>query len=187
MFDLQVQLIIYKNLLTHGHSTNNIIELSIRIFKDIVLERFKVFNAAALVDFVFKVLEEYHKRCLIKFASYRVTKPQLHYKFFLDKAKELEVTCINKTMYTVSSTTETHLTYNVLLINEYECCPTGIGGKFCKHICAVHSNGFLVENTPILTTKNRIELGNLAVGNLFDPTFMEPMEDNAETERSIKH
>lgn len=48
-----------KNCFTHGHNTNNIIESSIRIFKDIVLERCKAFNAAALVDFVFKVLEEY--------------------------------------------------------------------------------------------------------------------------------
>jgi len=92
----------------------------------------------ALVDLVFKVLEEYHKRGLIKFASCRVTKPQLHNKKFLDRAKDLEVTCINKTMYTVSSSTEAHLKYNVLLINEYEYCdcPAGIGGKFGKHICA---------------------------------------------------
>lgn len=75
-----------KKLFTHCHNTNNIIESSIRIFKDIVLERCKAFNTAALVDFVFKVLEEYHKRRLIKFASYRVTKPQFHYKKFLDKA-----------------------------------------------------------------------------------------------------
>jgi len=90
-------------------------------------------------------------------------------------------------MYTVSSSTETNLTYNVLLLNGYEYCdcPAGIGGKFCKHICAIHSNGFLVENIPILTTKNRIELGNLAVGNSFDPTFLEPMEDNIEIEVSI--
>lgn len=45
-----------KNCFTHGHNTNNIIESSIRIFKDIVLERCKAFNAAALVDFVFKNL-----------------------------------------------------------------------------------------------------------------------------------
>jgi len=35
-----------KNLQIHGHNTNNIVEASIRIFKDIVLERYKAFNAA---------------------------------------------------------------------------------------------------------------------------------------------
>jgi len=41
---------------TYGHNTNNIIESSIRIFKDVALERCKAFNAAALVDFIFKVV-----------------------------------------------------------------------------------------------------------------------------------
>jgi hypothetical protein len=45
-----------KNLQIHGHNTNNIVEASIRILKDIV----------------FDVLENYHKRRLIKFSSYRV-------------------------------------------------------------------------------------------------------------------
>jgi len=47
---------------THCHSTNNIIESSLRIFKDVVLERYKAFNATTLVDFIFKVLQNYHKR-----------------------------------------------------------------------------------------------------------------------------
>ncbi|KAF0692113.1 SWIM-type domain-containing protein [Aphis craccivora] len=55
---------------THGHNTNNIVEASIRVFKDIVLERCKAFNSAALVDFICKILEDYHKRRLIKFSSF---------------------------------------------------------------------------------------------------------------------
>jgi len=61
-----------KNLQIHGHNTNNIVEASIRIFKDIVLERCKAFNAAALFDIVFNVLENYRKRRLIKCSPYTV-------------------------------------------------------------------------------------------------------------------
>lgn len=162
-----------KQLSIHGQNTNNIIESSIRIFKDIVLERCKTYNAAALVDFIFQVLKDYHKRRLIKYASYRVTKPQLQYNSLLSKTKDLKVTKINETKYTVSSSTTTDLVCDGY---EYCECPAGIGGTSCKHICAIYSNGFIVENIPTLTTKNRIQLGNLAVGNTFDHAFMEPME-----------
>jgi len=62
-------------------------------------------------------------------------------------------------------------------------CPVGSGGSFCKHICAIHYNGFIIKNIPILSTENRITLGNLAVGNNFDSSFMTPMEttDDATT------
>jgi len=168
-----------KHLFIHGHNTNNVIESSIRIFKDVVLERCKAFNAAALVDFIFKVLEDYHKRRLIKFATYRVTKPILHYKSFLEKAKNLKVTKVNDNSYLVTSSSNVGIEYMVQVNNGYEhCeCPAGSGGSFCKHICAIHYNGFIIENIPILSTEDRITLGNLAVGNNFDPSFMTPMEN----------
>lgn len=168
-----------KHLFIHGHNTNNVIESSIRIFRDVVLERCKAFNAAALVDFIFKVLEDYHKRRLIKFATYKVTKPILHYKSFLEKAKNLKVTKVNDNSYLVTSSSNVGIEYMVQVNNGYEhCeCPAGSGGSFCKHICAIHYNGFIIENIPILSTEDRITLGNLAVGNNFDPSFMTPMEN----------
>jgi len=177
-----------KHLFIHGHNTKNVIESSIRILKDVVLERCKTFNAAALVDFIFKILEDYHKRRLIKFATYRVTKPILHYKSFLEKAKHFKITKVNNTSYLVTSSQSSFnvdIEYMVQVNNGYEhCeCAVGRGGSFCKHICAIHYNGFIIENIPILSTENRITLGNLAVGNNFDPYFMTPMEttDNATT------
>lgn len=64
-------------------------------------------------------------------------------------------------------------------------CPVGSGGSFCKHICAIHYNGFIIENIPILSTRDRITLENLTVGNNFDLTFMEPMEISDDTTTSI--
>lgn len=44
-----------------GNNTNNIVEASIRIFKDIVLERCKAFNMCALADFIGTVFESITK------------------------------------------------------------------------------------------------------------------------------
>jgi len=68
-----------KELNIHGQNTSNIVKSSIQIFKDIVLEHCKAFN---LVDFVLEVVENYHTSCLIKFVSYRMSKPTLEYQSF---------------------------------------------------------------------------------------------------------
>lgn len=163
---------------THGHNTNNIIESSIRIFKDVVLDSCKAFNAAALVDFMFKVLENYHKRRLIKYESYSITKPEIQYKSFCNKANDLKVIKIDNTSYKVSSYSNNDTFYEVKIYDGFEHCECafGQGGTFCKHICAIHLNGFSIENVIHLSTKHRIELGNLAIGKDFDHTFMEPMD-----------
>lgn len=47
---------------TRGNNTNNFSESSIRIFKDVVLQRCcKVFNMCALVEFIANTFESYHK------------------------------------------------------------------------------------------------------------------------------
>lgn len=84
--------IAYRSTLrTREHNTNNIVESSIRVFKDIVLERCKAFNAAALVDFVGNTLEDYHRRRLLKYANVRVSKPELHFQKFCQLSKGLIV------------------------------------------------------------------------------------------------
>lgn len=53
------------------------------------------------------------------------------------------------------------------------------------YIYAIHYNGFIIENIPILSTRDRITLKNLTVGNNFDLTFMEPMEISDDATTSI--
>lgn len=72
-------------------NTNNIVESSVRVFKDIVLERCKAFNAAALVDFVGNTLEDYQRRRLLKYANVRVSKPELYFQTFCQLSKGLIV------------------------------------------------------------------------------------------------
>jgi len=106
-----------KDLFTHGHNTNNIVESSIRIFKDIVLVRCKAFNSAALVDFIYDVLENYHTRRLIKYATYRVTNLELCYKKCIKKAEHLQVS-VDGDVYNVTSSTQ-NCYYTVRSLENY--------------------------------------------------------------------
>ncbi|KAL3254426.1 hypothetical protein MRX96_054177 [Rhipicephalus microplus] len=47
------------DVLTRGHNTNNFAEATIRVLKDIILNRVEAFNAVALVDSVALVWEKY--------------------------------------------------------------------------------------------------------------------------------
>lgn len=45
-------LLLRSNIMTHGHNTDNIAEVTIRVLKDTVLNRVEAFNAVALADTV---------------------------------------------------------------------------------------------------------------------------------------
>ena len=45
-------------LLMRGHHTNNFAEATMRILKDIILERVKAYNVVALVDYIVNVWED---------------------------------------------------------------------------------------------------------------------------------
>lgn len=80
-------------------------------------------------------------------------------------------------MYYVSSSTQSSY-YTVRSLENYEFCdcPAGQGGAFCKHICAVHLNGFVVQNNPHLSFSDHVQLGELAVGKDFDSSFLQSMD-----------
>lgn len=128
----------FRSKLPTRANNTNIVEASIRIFKDTVLERCKAFNMCALVDFISTVFERYHKVRLINFANKRTTKNQLCYSKFVRAAIGLVITQINSNIYEVQSSTNKKIKYNVFSdINMCECV-AGQGGAFCKHFCAVH-------------------------------------------------
>jgi len=107
----------YRSKLSiRGNNTNNIVESSIRIFKDIVLERCKAFNMCALVDFIASVFERYHKTRLLKFANKRVTKTELSYLKFIRASKNLIVTQKDSNQFSVQSLTDDNVLYTVFQI-----------------------------------------------------------------------
>lgn len=60
-----------QNLITRGNNTNNYSEATIRILKDIVLQRTKAFNAVALTDFCLTVWEPHLIKKLFEYAHSR--------------------------------------------------------------------------------------------------------------------
>lgn len=78
------------NFPTHCYNINNIVKASIRIFKDIVLEICTAFNATTLIDLICKILEDSHKRRLIKFSLFPVKKFEIISQHFYNKVKSLK-------------------------------------------------------------------------------------------------
>lgn len=169
-----------NNIITRGNNTNNYTEASIRIFKDIVLQRCKVFNSCALVDFIVNVFENYYKRKLLEFANSRRSKPQIDYKNMCIRAKEVNIIYqIDNTIFHVASEKDPNLLYTVNAKIAFCDCPSGTGGKFCKHLCAVEQKfGILFKTSPVLTVHDRIQLAKLAVGYSAPEEFYKNMDSN---------
>lgn len=62
-----------------GHHTNNYVEASIRILKDIILCRTKAYNVVALVAFISNVWEDYFRKRLLHYAYSRENRPNQLY------------------------------------------------------------------------------------------------------------
>ncbi|KAJ8970404.1 hypothetical protein NQ317_017186 [Molorchus minor] len=171
------------NLITRGHNTNNYCESSIRIFKDLVLQRCKAFNSCALIDFVCNVFENYHKRRIISFANYRKNKNDLIYSKLKFKAKNLLVDKLTESQYLVMSESDNKLLYTVDMNIGMCDCIAGQGGKFCKHMCAVEENFHLLTTncSPLLSPNDRRDLAELAVGDNIDGMFFEDMMNTSIT------
>ncbi|KAL3186875.1 hypothetical protein MRX96_004809 [Rhipicephalus microplus] len=84
------------DVLTRGHNTNNFAEATIRVLKDIILNRVEAFNAVALVDSVALVWEKYFESRILRHAYSHVAAHQLLYKQLLsrmpkDAAEDIQV------------------------------------------------------------------------------------------------
>lgn len=154
---------------TRGHNTNNFAEATIRVLKDIVLNRTEAFNAVALVDAVAVVWEQYFESRILRHANNRVPSHQLAYKRLLSRmpvgaAESIEV--IGHQLYAVPSATRHGVAYEVQAGFGACGCASGKQGAFCKHQALVHKKfGGVFPNAPPLSTEDRPRLGKLALGN----------------------
>lgn len=71
--------------LNRGHRTNNYCEASIRVLKEIILNRTKAFNVAAMADFIKGVWDPYFSTKLLHYAYNRMAKPTLQYNDLLSR------------------------------------------------------------------------------------------------------
>lgn len=173
-----------KALITRGHNTNNLVESSIRIPKDIILERCKTFNAVALLEFIINVLEKYHFRRLLAYANYRHNKNEIMFSKLLGRAENLVVQKKDNQTYLVVSSSDPKMFYTVLLDFALCDCNRGAGGAYCKHICAVEKQiGKNMFTSPSLTTDDRADLAFLATGE-YNQHFFKRMITETESEET---
>ncbi|KAH8021050.1 hypothetical protein HPB51_012334 [Rhipicephalus microplus] len=170
------------DVLTRGHNTNNFVEATTRVLKDIILNRVEAFNAVALVDSVALVWEKYFESRILRHAYSRVAAHQLLYKRLLSRtpkhaAKAIQV--VGQGQYIVPSATHPSSSYEVYADIGLCTCLFGKQGAFCKHQALVRKKyGGLFPNAPALGTDNRYQLGQLAQGEKCLPRiFFEPFQE----------
>lgn len=173
----------YRNdVLYRGSNTNNYTEASIRIFKDVVLQRCKAFNVCALIEFVANIFEKYQYRRLMKFANCRRTNISAYLKFSKHSKNVTEITRISEHQFLVESTLKGE-SYTVDINTACCDCISGQGGAFCKHLCAIEIQyGIILRTSPKLSKLDRISCAKLASGDeAIDDDFYQNMNDSVDS------
>ena len=124
-----------------GHHTNNYCEVSVRLYKDIVLSRCKAYNLTTLVDFTVTKLEAYYANRLLKFAHSRNATARLVLQSELRRAQYVtsasEITVVADGTFAVPSETDRNTMYVINTSLGVCQCAVGRHGTFCKHQAAV--------------------------------------------------
>ncbi|CAL4187300.1 unnamed protein product, partial [Meganyctiphanes norvegica] len=156
---------------------NNFSEATMRVFKEIIIERCRLYNPAQFVEYIFKDYESYHAERIRDFLC-----TSRSVKVFRDGSKKLDIakkflpkneviaTDISQSKsetYIVKSKNLPSVTYEVTPHNFMCSCLTGISGATCKHLLGVHlyTNAVLFTFPPAsLEDLNRYHL--IAFGQL---------------------
>ncbi|CAL4174500.1 unnamed protein product [Meganyctiphanes norvegica] len=138
-----------RDIITRRHDTNNFSEATMRIFKEVILGRCRVFNFVELVDYIFRDYEYYHMGRICDFIS----DLKEFIPFFQEPNRKIKVgqkylpknsikaSDISKSVegnFIVLSQTNPGFTYEV---NPNNCscnCPAGQDGSICKHLVGIH-------------------------------------------------
>lgn len=165
------QWVLYKrfDVTYRSHNTNNYAEATIRIFKEIILNRTKAYNVVALVDFIVTVAEEYFTLHILRHAHCRHSETDRLYNRLCSKMDSLDINKVRKidgNTYELPSMTEENTYYSVNIENGVCSCKIGHTGSFCKHQAWVHKNiKEQLPNTPLVTLSEHHALGLLALGS----------------------
>jgi len=172
----------YRNdIITRGHETNNYAEATVRLLKDIMLERRKAFNVVALVGYIITVLEPYYEKRLYEVASGRPSPLLAAFSRLQTTANTVNLNGsvqLEADTYQVTSSSG----QNVYIVNIREgvcTCTRGVRGALCKHQLALGLHKELsLPNLPAVTYKERHELSVLAIGDKAPPEtfFMTDVE-----------
>ncbi|XP_077294084.1 uncharacterized protein LOC143916730 [Arctopsyche grandis] len=129
----------YRDTRMRGNQTNN---FTVRIFKDIILQRYKSYNGVILVDSICTDEEKYYVDKYSDYAHGRIDKKRFHLQFEFDKSKYLKKEMIVKKdddNFLIPSETITGKIYEVDFTLGHCTCEIGRFGKICKHQIVVYS------------------------------------------------
>ncbi|CAI6377696.1 unnamed protein product [Macrosiphum euphorbiae] len=155
-----------ENLITRNNQTNNYSEATIRILKEIILERTKAYNVVALVEFISIIWDKYFINRLLDFAYNR--RNQKDYELQLTKMKSVDpnsILQIDEFLYKVPSSKDSKKFYDVNTIIGWCSCYSGKQGGFCKHQ-ALLKQYYDIEfpNSPVTDSNERHKLALLTLG-----------------------
>lgn len=126
----------------------------------------------ALIEFITKTFESYHKKRLIQFANGRSRMLAIAYEKFCQNSKGIdEIVQVDSSTYFAKSSNHLY----VVNCDMATCdCQFGKGGRYCKHLCAVERKyGIFLTNYLCLPESDRQNFAKLALGDEFSPTFFE--------------
>ena len=162
----------WRDVHQRGHHTNNFAEVTVRLYKDVVLRRAKAYNVVALVDFTVRVMEEYYRSRLRDFSHGRVSAQRLLFEKLAKKAYLTSADQISDNgdgQYDVPGSDDTEL-YHVDANVGCCSCREGMHGKFCKHQLAVMQL-FKAQfpNAPGMSAVQRHSIAYIALGSKAAP------------------
>jgi len=159
-----------SGLPTRGNNTNNYVERSFGILKDIIFSRTQAFNSVQVFQFVTKNMERFYQRRLLDFANKHHGHLQIANRFLCPGWETINENEIQKTSvaneYLVPSAEQSGLFYIVNCEFGTCSCHVGISGAPCKHQGAV-SMKFHISTfnfVPSLTPDDRITYTYVALG-----------------------
>ena len=177
----------WRSPVIRGHHMNNFSEVSVRLFKDIVLSRTKAYNVVALVDFVVTTMEQYYVQRLRNFANSRDARPELLWRKQLAKCAYItspdDIIILGDSVFEVPSEADPSMKYVVDASCGACSCAQGRHGRYCKHQAAVlkYFPAVVLPNTPAVTATARHAIAVLALGDAAEPlTFYSPFSVNAD-------
>lgn len=157
---------VYRNnnsLITRNNQTNNYSEATIRILKEIILERTKAYNVVALVEFIAIIWDKYFINRLLDFSYNRRSKNHFHTLI-------TRMLSVDESSLVQIDVTNSKKKYEINTIVGWCSCYSGQQGGFCKHQAFVKKN-FKIEfpNCPIIDSNERYNLALLALGEECPP------------------
>ena len=152
-----------------GNNTNNYIERSFGILKDIIFARTQAFNPVQIFHFVIMSMERFYARRLLGIAHRHPGHLQIAKRFLCPGWEKVDASLIQKTNvefeFLVPSKSNPGLFYIVNTAIGACTYPVGISGGPCKHqgAVAIKFHIVMLNFIPSLTPGDRMKYGYIAL------------------------